>query len=163
MVWLLLWLSCLKVASMSVWLCGPEDHHHKEELKLAHICIVVYPQTYLIKYSKEVVGTLRARSEGGISTDKWIVAKGSAVYIVEGAKLLVGRILPKYQSANQRIYSHLFIFKCFLNTNEEIQAKWYIEQRTAETETIQEFSWALQEQQCYRSKVYIRARCFVWR
>lgn len=56
-----------------------------------------HPQTYLFKYSIEVVGTFRPRSEGGISTDKRIVPKGSAVYIVEGAELLVGRILPKHQ------------------------------------------------------------------
>lgn len=66
-------------------------------MKLARTCIANHPQTYLIKYAKEVIGTLRPRSEGGISTDKGVVPKGSAVYIVEGAKLLVGRILPEHQ------------------------------------------------------------------
>lgn len=47
-----------------------EIRRTKVQLKLAHICIANHPQTYLIKYSKEVVGTLRPRGEGSISTDK---------------------------------------------------------------------------------------------
>lgn len=50
---------------------------------------------YLVENTKEVVGSLGSRSQGGIHTHKRVVAKGSFVNIVERADFLISRVFPK--------------------------------------------------------------------